>query len=205
MGRRLDPGEASRCFACHNTASSTAGQFDPEHLIPGVTCEACHGPGASHVLAMKKGRSGGGSTLILNPAKLAPVDSVDFCGACHHTWADVVMEEGRGVNTVRFQPYRLELSRCWGNKGNTGITCLTCHDPHQPLARDPASYDNRCLGCHLATKGSKAASDHRAAACPQGTKDCVTCHMPKYEVPGTHAKFTEHWIRVARSDGLYPD
>jgi Cytochrome c554 and c-prime len=205
MGRRLEPAEAHRCFACHNTASTTAGQFDPEHLIPGVTCEACHGPSAGHVTAMKAGQTAAGLAAILNPAKLGPVDSVDFCGACHHTWPDVVMEQGRGINTIRFQPYRLELSRCWGKQGNTGLTCLTCHDPHQPLARDPASYDDRCLACHRATQGSSAASDRPAASCPQGTKDCVTCHMPKYEVPGTHAKFTDHWIRIARSDRVYPD
>jgi hypothetical protein len=136
---------------------------------------------------------------------LDPVDSVDFCGACHHTWADVVSDRAEGVATVRFQPYRLELSRCWGKKGNTRITCLACHDPHQPLARNPGSYDERCFRCHPATKASKAALGRPAAACPRGTKDCVTCHMTKYEVPGTHTKFSDHWIRVARSDAYYPD
>jgi Cytochrome c554 and c-prime len=204
IGRRLDPAATHRCFDCHNTASSTAGQFDPDHLIPGVTCEACHGPGARHVSAMRKVQRGAGPALILNPAKLGPVESLDFCGACHHTWADVVMEEGRGIGTVRFQPYRLELSRCWG-KGNTGITCLTCHDPHQPLAGDPASYDDRCLGCHSAAKRSSPVSGRLAASCPQATKNCVTCHMPKYEVPDTHTKFTDHWIRIARSERSYPD
>lgn len=205
VGRRLDAAEAQRCFGCHNTASSTGGRFDPEHLIPGVTCESCHGPGARHVSTMKEGRIAAGVALVLNPAKLNPVDGVDFCGACHHTWADVVSARGEGVGTVRFQPYRLELSRCWGKKGNARITCLACHDPHQPLARDPGSYDGRCLVCHPATKGSKAASGRSAAACPRGTKDCVTCHMLRYEVPGTHTKFTDHWIRIARSDAYYPD
>ena len=139
---------------------------------------------------MKEGRIAEGLAHVLNPAKLDPVDSVDFCGACHRTWADV-MEGGMvGVATVRFQPYRLETSRCWG-KGDARITCLACHDPHQPLAHDPGSYDNHCLRCHLAAKGSKGASDHPGAACPRSTKDCATCHMPKYEVPGTHTRFTD--------------
>ena len=204
IGRPMDSEEARLCFGCHNTASSAGGQFDPDHLIPGVTCEACHGPGATHVSAMKEGRIAAGLTLVLNPAKLDPVDSVDFCGACHRAWADV-MEAGMvGIATVRFQPYRLEKSRCWG-KGDARITCLACHDPHQPLARDPGSYDDRCLRCHLATKGSKAAFGHPGAACPRGTKNCVTCHMPKYEVPGTHTKFTDHLIGIARSEGSYHD
>ena len=112
------------------------------------------------------------------------------------------MEAGMvGIATVRFQPYRLEKSRCWG-KGDARIACLACHDPHQPLARDPGSYDDRCLRCHLATTGSKAAFDHPAAACPRGTKNCVTCHMPRYEVPGTHTQFTDHRIAIARGHDM---
>src|SRR5258708_24990309 len=50
-----DPVEAEvvrRCFGCHSTASTTSGKFDPDHATLGVTCEACHGPGAKHVAAM---------------------------------------------------------------------------------------------------------------------------------------------------------
>lgn len=204
IGRPIDAEETHRCFACHNTASSTAGQFDPDHLIPGVTCEACHGPGAKHASAMRQGRVAEGIAHVLNPAKLGPADSVDFCGACHRTWPDVAEAGTVGVATVRFQPYRLEASRCWGN-GDARITCLACHDPHLPLARDPGSYDNRCLRCHATTKSSKSPPDHPGAACPQGTKDCVTCHMPKFEAPDTHTKFTDHRIRIVKSDTDYPD
>lgn len=204
IGHPLDPEETHLCFGCHNTASSTASQFDPDHLIPGVTCEACHGPGAKHVAAMKAGRRAEGLAQITNPAKLNPVDSVDFCGACHRTWADVAEAGTVGVATVRFQPYRLESSRCWG-RGDARITCLACHDPHLPLVRNSASYDSRCLRCHLTTKSSKGSPDHPGAACRVGTKDCVTCHMPKYEAPGTHTLFTDHRIRIVTSDKHYPD
>ena len=34
---------------------------------------------------------------------------------------------------------------------------------------------------------------------------CVTCHMPKYEPPGFHAKFTDHWIRVVGPGVSYPN
>jgi formate-dependent nitrite reductase cytochrome c552 subunit len=30
------------------------------------------------------------------------------------------------------------------------------------------------------------------------TNKCATCHMPKVELPGMHAEFTDHWIRVAK-------
>ena len=199
LGRPLDAKETQRCFGCHNTASATNGKFDPDHLISGVTCEACHGPGAKHVAAIKRGRPAEGSSLILNPAKPDPVDSVDFCGACHRTLADVMEAGAQGISTVRFEPYGLEISRCWG-KGDRRLTCVVCHNPHQPVIHAPAFYDTRCLSCHLSANTADAVSDHPGAACPRAMKDCVACHMPKYEVPDTHTEFTDHWIRIVRSD-----
>ena len=50
----------------------------------------------------------------MNPSRLDPVESVDFCGACHRTWEDVVTNIGLGALNLRFAPYRLENSKCWG-------------------------------------------------------------------------------------------
>ena len=201
-GRPLSGAEAHRCFACHTTASTTNYTFDPQHLMPGVTCESCHGPGAKHVAAIRAGAEAG-EELIFNPRRLTPSDSVDFCGACHRTWWDVSSNKDIGILNLRFAPYRLEKSRCWG-KGDPRITCVACHDPHKPLAEDPGFYDQRCLACH-ATANSSSTADHMAAACPVSGKDCVTCHMPKYDIPGMHYKFTDHWIRVAQAGAAYPD
>jgi len=44
LGNPVEDETIRRCFACHSTASTVAGKFDPEHAILGVTCEACHGP-----------------------------------------------------------------------------------------------------------------------------------------------------------------
>jgi hypothetical protein len=52
MYRPVGDAEVQRCFACHATAANIARRFDEKHFIPGVTCEACHGPGASHARAM---------------------------------------------------------------------------------------------------------------------------------------------------------
>jgi formate-dependent nitrite reductase cytochrome c552 subunit len=35
--------------------------------------------------------------------------------------------------------------------------------------------------------------------------NCVTCHMPKIELPGAHARFTDHQIRIARAGEPYPN
>jgi hypothetical protein len=207
LGRRMDPDETRRCFGCHTSLSTTANRFDPSHVTPGVACEACHGPGANHVDAMKSGKIANGRRAIFDPRRLEPVASVDFCGACHRTWADVLQGGFTGVINARFQPYRLEISRCWqGTKGDARLTCIACHDPHQPLVRDASSYDPKCLACHSATSKEKAGAGHPAtAACPVATKDCVTCHMPKVELPSMHAPFADHRIRIARAGEPYPN
>jgi Cytochrome c554 and c-prime len=232
LGRRMDSSETQHCFGCHTSGSMIAGRFDASHATPGVTCEQCHGAGAKHVAAMKAGKIEDGRRAILNPRRLGAVASVDFCGACHRTWADVLQIGVTGVANVRFQPYRLESSKCWGRGGDARLACYACHDPHQPLVTETASYDAKCLSCHVtkkqaaasttdsladkrekvASRGEKATAsrdakvaDHPGAACPVATSNCASCHMPKVEVPSMHAPFTDHRIRIVRDAAVYPN
>ena len=198
MSRPVGDAEVRRCFACHTTASATpSGGVDFANLISGVTCEACHGPGRAHVTAMAAGRTAEGRAAIVNPHRLDAADSIDFCGACHATFWDVKLANESGIAALRSQPYRLQSSRCW-SRADARLTCVACHDPHQPLVRDTGSYDERCLSCHVGA-GATPSESHPGRACKVQTANCASCHMPKYEVPGMHFKFTDHLIRVVRS------
>jgi len=194
LGRRMPPDEPPLCFGCHSTASSTDGLFRPDRLILGVTCEACHGPGAQHVAQMSLEHDARTSTLIFNPARLSPADSVDFCGACHRTSADVSLNPISGIFVLRFPAYRLEQSRCWGD-GDARLTCTACHDPHKPRVQDAAFYDKVCLSCHSPASGG---AKNRAAisACKVSNHQCVSCHMPRYTISSMHTDFTDHKISV---------
>lgn len=202
LGREIPKEEAPACFGCHTTAANVSNHFDPEHSMPGISCEGCHGPGAAHVAAASAG-VGGNPGMITNPRNLDPSTAVDFCGSCHRTWWDISQLPYRGVNNTRFPAYRLEGSRCWG-KGDARLTCFACHDPHQPLVKDLAAYDGKCLSCHV-TSASKKLADHPGAACPVATKNCASCHMPKYEVPKMRNAFTDHRIRVVKDLTSFPD
>jgi Cytochrome c554 and c-prime len=204
MGRLLAPSTLRLCFGCHTTAATTTAGFDPLHLMPGITCEACHGPGAEHVALMEDEKTEAGRRAIFNPKDLNPVALVDFCGACHRTMNDVVEMASTGVETVRFQPYRLESSRCWGD-GDARLACTACHDPHQQLVREAAAYDGKCLACHAIAPAAKTSNDHAGKRCPVGKKDCVTCHMPRVDLPNMHAPFTDHRIRIVKRGQPYPD
>jgi hypothetical protein len=201
-GRLLSEGEARRCFGCHTTASTVGNTFDPGKAMPGVSCEGCHGPGAKHVSEMKAGNLEGGLAAITNPSQLKPVDAVDFCGACHTTWWDAKEIGANGIANVRFQPYRLESSRCW-SRGDARLACFACHDPHQPLVKDAGYYDSKCLSCH-ANRLAKTQAQ-KLAGCPVATKDCVTCHMKKYEVKNMHFKYTDHRIGITKADAGFPE
>ena len=205
-GRPMPAAESRKCFGCHTTGSTTGNEFTPNESFAGVTCEACHGPGARHVAAATAHTEKRGSGLILNPARFERVDYVDFCGACHRTWQDVVSGQvnAPGVLNVRFAPYRLENSQCW-KKGDTRLTCVFCHDPHKPLVHDVASYDSNCLECHTLTTAEKRTSNRPGAPCPVAKKNCASCHMPKVEPPNLHSTFTDHWIRIAKPGSAYPD
>jgi len=200
-GRSMMPDEVRRCFSCHAAGVTQMGSFNT--VIPGVTCETCHGPGADHVAAMKAGVEGG-EDLIMNPGHLDRTASVDFCGSCHMTWVDVSMGELTGTPTIRFPAYRLLNSKCWA-KGDARITCVGCHDPHQPLVHDSAYYDQKCLACHVTSPGAQLTADHPGKACPQSDHNCVSCHMPKQEFPDTHHSFTDHDIRIARTGQPVPN
>jgi hypothetical protein len=197
IGRPVPPAEVQRCFGCHSTAATTQGVFDAEALVPGVTCEACHGPGREHVELAEEGRLGEALRATLNPARLDPAAAVDFCGACHATYWDVRLAAESRIAALRSQPYRLQSSRCWSE--DRRLTCTACHDPHQPLVRDPVWYDARCLACHV-SRGAEPTPERPAPACGTGTESCVSCHMPDFGVPGMPHEFADHRIRVVRPE-----
>jgi len=201
LGRLLEPQEAQKCFGCHTTASTTSNHFDPSQAMEGVTCEGCHGPGARHVRSMMAGQIARGKASIFNPASLDAGSSVDFCGACHRTSGDVLQLNVRGVVTVRFQPFRLEESRCW-KSASERLTCVTCHNPHEPLVQDATDYDHVCLRCH---SGGQPPVNDGQVVCKISRTNCTGCHMPRVEIPGMHHAFADHRIRITTDKETYPN
>jgi Cytochrome c554 and c-prime len=208
LGRKIDEQEAAKCFGCHATAAITDGHLNPTKMMLGISCEGCHGPGAAHVALARSGTVANPG-LIFNPAHLAPPASVDFCGSCHRTWWDInsfdINQLGyRGIRNIRFPAYRLEGSRCWG-KGDARITCIACHDPHKPLVKQLSEYDEKCLSCHLKSPAMATTASHPGRGCPVATRNCASCHMPKYEFPAMRSPFTDHRIRIVRDANVFPD
>jgi hypothetical protein len=242
FGLPLIPVAAQQCIACHTTAAVVNNQLDVDTMIRGVTCEACHGPGAQHVARMERASLGARASskppppaagkmprlpgtkmahsLIFNPATLNPANLENFCGECHRSSRLVIAEGLHGLDSIHYEPYRLEMSQCWIMTRR--IDCVTCHDPHQPLQRDPSAYDSACLSCHPQNRAHPARArrarlqpgapeisaglkaDATSAApgrsCPIASNNCVTCHMPKCRLPLAPFTMSDHFIRVVGPD-----
>jgi hypothetical protein len=226
FSRPVNPG----CLECHTTyirALSTdplTNRYDRESLVPGISCESCHGPGAKHIAQQTAHMTNSKTSAdqgILNPAKFSRDRRVDLCAECHNgTQREGLAPAfsyipGRPLSDY-FKPLPtttaehpdvhgnqvglLQRSKCYLSSPN--MSCSTCHDVH--VSEQPAaSYSAKCLGCHQwQSCGVAKQMGHKIA------NNCIDCHMPveptNVIVSQTadkmvRAKMRNHWIRV------YPD
>jgi Cytochrome c554 and c-prime len=199
IGRKVSVWELLQCFNCHATDATAGERLTLDKVRPGVGCERCHEGAEQHLADALH------NNFATRPAALRSMsaeDAENFCGQCHRTWQSAVRNHWHGPSDVRFQPYRLANSRCFvGN--DQRISCMACHDPHQPVNEDVAFYDAKCLACHAESK--KSSHSIPVKTCPVSKVNCVGCHMPKVSLPGGHAVFTDHMIRIVRAGDAYPD
>ena len=197
MGRETSAQEIVACFGCHSSGAVDQGKLTLESMRPGLDCEHCHAGAEAHQEAMSAGKT---APLPKKLGEMAAEEMSNFCGGCHRTWDTVVRLKTWGEVNVRFQPYRLANSKCFlGNDRRIG--CTACHNPHENLVRDERSYDHNCVACHSKT----ASAGVTQKTCPVSTAKCVSCHMPKVELPGSHSLFTDHQIRIVRAGEPYPN
>jgi hypothetical protein len=213
IGKEYTEATVGRCFGCHSSDSFTAGHLHLESIKPGLDCEHCHSGASAHLEALAHGKAG---TVPEKLGGKSAEDMSQYCGNCHRSWEEVVRLRITGPVDVRFQPYRLALSKCFIGTDKR-IACTACHNPHEELVRDnPKYYDAKCLACHApgngagaqivaASSGPVAAAAAIQRACPVAAENCTSCHMPKVELPGGHALFNDHYIRVVRAGERYPN
>ncbi len=215
------------CLECHATyiralsADPRTNRYDRESLVPGISCESCHGPGANHVRESPRKPSAGKDSSesdILNPAKFSRDRQVDLCAECHNgiqrealaptfsyvpgrplseffkqlSSPDVALPDVHG-NQVGL----LQRSKCY--RSSEKLSCTTCHDVHQ--AGQPASaYSLKCLGCH-----QRQSCGMFGKVSEQVLNRCIDCHMPVMQTnvivsqtagQVVRAKMRNHWIKV---------
>lgn len=151
------------CGGCHSTGWSAAGpgsnspgQGDLPGVRgrwsePGVTCEACHGPGGDHVLRP--------STTNISRA--------ENCADCHRRGDPTKIETENGLILHEAQAEELRASP------HRTLGCGSCHDPHRSViygAGVEQGGRRTCLECHPKQTVELAGKDRF---------ECVSCHMPR--------------------------
>ncbi len=158
-------------------------------------CESCHGPAEQHVAAVRAGDPRGGEdaetgrphrrrdggTLRSLPSHLV-ADCAEWPPRCAQRPLPTVPPGQQQMLRHRRRAHRLlRLPRsAWS-------------------ARDQRwrATTAQCSACHSTALHTKT--------CRVANANCVTCHMPKIELPGAHASFTDHQIRIARAGEPYPN
>lgn len=219
---RLSVPITAECLGCHTdhlppktfplNGTVLASDWEPR----GISCNACHGLGESHVSYQESLETPGRPDPILNIGSLPRVEQLSICAACHLQGdARIVLNgeelgppapggnllEQRAVfvadkqtHEVGFvsQTERLVRSQCFLA---SEMTCTTCHDPHRTLhiESERALVRNACGKCH---ETGMAATCNRTGATNESAEDCVSCHMPLTGVfDVARVRIHDHYIR----------
>jgi tetratricopeptide (TPR) repeat protein len=195
-------------------------------LPEGIDCQRCHGPGGNHVkvVTSRSHTPEDIRASIVNPARLGFDRRIEICMQCHletssgpipssivrfdrapfsfvpgEPLADFMLTFDHAPGTGhdnKFEAvssvYRLRQSKCFLQSPGR-LSCDTCHNPHRTLRGVEAAthYSEVCAACHSATVAALVSSGRHT-----GSKDCVSCHMPKRRAEDTPGMvMTDHLIQ----------
>jgi hypothetical protein len=202
------------CSGCHNTGTQinfdeSSNTFKTTWADLGVACEACHGPGSTHVNAEDDDKS----STIVNPAKIPdPRRAVMVCGSCHTRGSCCEgkysyphgYKPGDQLNFMFSEKPKLhpdDSSKAnrqeyidWKKSGHAreGITCWDCHYTHRK--GNSNKYQTKlpgsllCLSCHKI--------DNKGVHGIHSSNNCIGCHMPPIGKRATKGDVHSHQFKV---------
>ena len=193
----------TECLVCHNGQPDPVLKRDGMYKDPpfrfgelGISCEACHGPGALHVKEMQTKKSSVLApteidTSIVNPAKLPGRLANDLCSECHQAGQAVVLYPGK--SEIDYRPGRplaetqLIVIRPIKEEQRAEANRLEANPPVRGSLEQPLWWKNSTMElskCYQASHGqltcSTCHSIHHAPK-PEDEKAayrsaCLTCH-----------------------------
>lgn len=175
------------CSQCHATQRQerqlSYGDWDTRTVEFGISCEACHGPGQTHI-AYHRDATGNKIPVdrssedpIVNPENLSHVRSSQICGQCH------------SVLTLKGDVNRINLEGSTFRPGNDlrdshDIWQLQSPEMEQLLnnesLHDRVEYTNRGTfypDGALRVAGREYTSMEQSACFQRGEMSCLTCHQ----------------------------
>ncbi len=202
------------CSGCHNTGTQinfdqSSNTFKTTWADLGVACEACHGPGSTHVKAEKNKKS----STIVNPAKIPdPARAAMVCGSCHTRGSccegkynyPYGYKPGGQLNFMFNEKPKLhpdDSSRAnrqeyidWQKSGHAreGIVCWDCHYTHRK--GNSNKYQTKLPGSSLCRSCHEV--ENKGVHGIHSVNNCVGCHMPPIGKRATKGDVHSHRFSV---------
>jgi hypothetical protein len=220
----------STCLACHATNGKP--MFDtPFGSQPietqsvqttvaefGIACEACHGPGDTHVRANRSllrryglHLTGGPDATTVQPARLDPKKGSQVCGQCHGVWEFIDAEGERQAN-AKGLPFRpgdeLTASRFVAqptvNAESATMQALLADDSR--FIRDAFWPDGTVRVSGREYNGLLESPCYRHATDPSRTLSCFSCHtLHKTDAdPRSLIDWADDQLTVVKTGGTQP-
>ncbi len=210
------------CGLCHSTNlrkhfNADEGQFHTTFSEINVSCEACHGPGSTHVELARSASLFWDRKLGYGLAKLKVKSSrpqLETCASCHSREVAMVSSGFTGGEKYsdHFGLARIDEPLYYADGQvldevyvygsflqskmyRENVRCSDCHDPH--TTRLKRQGNRLCTECHTTAKYDTPNHHHHAVGSTGAA--CVECHMPDRKYMVIDAR-RDHSLRVPRPD-----
>ncbi|WP_197442556.1 tetratricopeptide repeat protein [Lignipirellula cremea] len=211
------------CADCHSTNlqknyDTATGRYHTTFTDIDVSCEACHGPGSTHVQLAESKSLFWDRNLGYGLPKLKSTDAkveIESCAPCHSRRRIVHPEFTPGKNFCDYFQSELLQENVYHADGqildevyvygsfiqskmyHKNIRCTDCHDPH--TTRIKHEGNKLCTSCHQHPAGKYDTPGHHHHTPGSTGASCVECHMPEATYMAVDDR-RDHSLRVPRPD-----
>lgn len=220
------------CMSCHNgypgsPADDGNGPRFDDSLPEGIDCQRCHGPGQTHIDAIKSGDLESARRAIVNPATLDRDRQLETCMQCHleptssrlpfqirrygrppfsyvpgTPLGDDVIYFDHAPGTGRDDKFEIAGDAYRLRKSacfqQTQMTCVTCHNPHD-VPRGAKAVEHYVAVCQSCHERPHPSGAPKLPGV-KANATCLDCHMPKRRTDdAVHVVMTDHYIQRQRA------